>query len=57
MPRKKKKPDVPVYLKVLRTEYLVIEASSVDKAVQEAKDLDLTVLMADYVPLDEEYIH
>lgn len=44
---------VPIYLKVLRTEYIIIEAYNEEDAVAEAREQGLTVVASSEEPLDE----
>ena len=44
---------VPIYLKVLRTEYIIIDAYSEGEAVAEAREQGLTVVASSDEPLDE----
>lgn len=53
----KKQDPVPVYLRILRKEDIILEAVTIDDAVAEARELGFTVVMADFVPLDVIYEH
>jgi len=48
---------IPIYLKILRPEYIIIEAYSEKGAVAEARGQGLTVVASSEEPLDEGQVH